>query len=280
MAIAFSLIAGLQAMEMEVEEQCQGIQFHSDQIPEEVWGEIFITASNHKDKILELGSEVSYEAVFGNFGNFQLVCKDWKNTIDNQMNNNKKEFFKNSLISAYETIGHGDICRIFLNGILKYTPDEGAKVIELRIMDLKYPFAGEFNLSKCGDAWKHLSICTGYRKGKNPENDNKLEIWFAPRFVIERDLKGPAAHFNPIFNTWDGTIAPIGIFWTGGWWNGLEDFWHVTNKDIQFISSDNLLKLRTGCDSQYRSITAAVRLSVVSDFFTQKFHVYFKQKLG
>ncbi len=238
LSIGLSLITGSQAMDQ------QEIQSYREQIPVEVWGKIFITAFNHKDKILELGNDVYFDAVFGNL---RQVCKHWQSIFDQgtKFNEDRNQFWINELVSAYDTIGHGDICRRFLNGVLKYTPDvgEGLQIIDLRIIDLKKPFAGEINLSKCGNAGTHLSISTGYRKGKKQENENKLEIWFAPWFVINRDIQGPASHFNPIFNTWNGTVAPIGIFWTGGWWNCLDDYCYLTNKDIDFISSNNLIKL-------------------------------------
>jgi len=115
--------------------------------------------------------------------------------------------------------GYEDVYDRFLNGKLIYRPnpnsDEGK--VELRIADLADPLEGTFDLSLCGDMGKYLSIATGYRKGKKPENKDKLEIWFAPRFLIEKELKGAAAHFKEIMRKWKQE-SPVGMFWTYGNW--------------------------------------------------------------
>ena len=100
--------------------------------------------------------------------------------------------------------GYEDIYDRFLNGKLIYKPDPNSDEgkVELRIADLEDPLNGTFDLSRCGDTGKYLSIATGYRKGKKPENASKVEIWFAPRFLIEKELNGAAAHFKPIMGNW------------------------------------------------------------------------------
>lgn len=114
----------------------------------------------------------------------------------------------------------------FLKGKLIYQPNEDNDVgkIELRIADLANPLEGEFDLSKCGDAGQYLSINTGYRKAKRPENAHKVEIWFTPRFLVDKEMPQLAQnhHMRAISGNWDAARVPIGIFWTWGGWNAAE----------------------------------------------------------
>jgi len=114
---------------------------------------------------------------------------------------------------------------------LIYKPNKGNDVgrIELRIADLANPLEGEFDLSKCGAAAQYLSINTGYRKGKRPENKDKVEIWFAPHFLIKNNLQGSASHFKDIMDSWDALTAPVGTFFTWGGWDDLGSYDYATN---------------------------------------------------
>lgn len=129
----------------------------------------------------------------------------------------------------------------FLNGVLIYRPngktDNGR--INLRILDLVNPLEGTFDLSQCGDMGKYISISTGYRKGKKVENANKLEIWFAPKFLIEKELHTTAEHFQGIMRNW-GTKASVGIFWTWGSEENLTDYDYMITQDCDELSNDNL----------------------------------------
>ena len=82
--------------------------------------------------------------------------------------------------------GYEKIYERFRNGVLIYRPKKGSDegMIKLRIADLENPLDGTFDLSRCGHVMKYLSISTGYRKRKKVENASKVEIWFAPRFLI------------------------------------------------------------------------------------------------
>jgi hypothetical protein len=121
--------------------------------------------------------------------------------------------------------GYEDIYLRFLNGKLIYRPTEGSDVgkIELPIAALSNPLEGEFDLSRCGDTGQYLSINTGYRKGKKTANASKVEIWFVPRFVVEKELRATATHFQKIMTAekWPES-APIGIFWTWGGWDNFK----------------------------------------------------------
>lgn len=111
--------------------------------------------------------------------------------------------------------GYEDIYRRFVNGKLIYRPTEGSDVgkIELPIAAFSNPLMGTFDLSPCGDTGQYLSISTGYRKEKKQENTNKVEIWFSPRFLIEREVNTLASnhHMRTILPSWGGTRASVGI---------------------------------------------------------------------
>ena len=126
-----------------------------------------------------------------------------------------------------------------MDGTYKPNKDNDVGKIELCICDLANPLEGTFDLSKCGDAENHLSISTGYRKGKKPENANKVEIWFAPKFLIGSELKTTARHFRGIYNNWSDN-APVGIFWTWGGWDELDWYDYLTTEDMDNLSKINL----------------------------------------
>ena len=170
-------------------------------------------------------------------GNLELVCKEWQVFI-----NDEKKVNMPSWKAWYGVVGHEEIYQQFLNGTLIYKPnpqsDEG--MIQLKISDLLNPLEGTFDLSKCGDTGKYLSISTGYRKGMKAENGNKLEIWLAPRFMVEKKLKSSASHLQPIMDNWKEETAPIGILWSWGGWSDLSWYDYLTSQDTYEISSKNL----------------------------------------
>jgi hypothetical protein len=174
----------------------------------------------------------------------KLVCKGWHGIIN-------KEFVNHAIISLYTSLGYGEICKRFLNGKLVYRSEKGRDIstIEMRISDLVNPLEGTFDLSRCGDAGKCLSISTGYRKEKKAENVNKVEIWFALRFLIEKELKTTAGHFQYIYDYWS-IRAPVCIFWTWGGWNKIELYDYYIAKNFEELSNNNLYEKRLdGCQA-------------------------------
>jgi serine/threonine protein kinase len=135
--------------------------------------------------------------------------------------------------------GYEAIYQRFLNGALIYTDPQSRNQITLPIKELANPLEGTFNLSLCGDTGKYLSIATGYRKGKKPENTSKVEIWFAPRFLIEKELNSTAAHFKPIMGNWKQE-APVGMFWTWGGWDDMGWYDYLTNESMENLSKIDL----------------------------------------
>ena len=144
--------------------------------------------------------------------------------------------------------GYEEIYERFLKGVLVYRPWEGtdAGKIEMPIAALTNPLEGTFDLSRCGDKDQYLSIATGYRKGQNPKNVCKAEIWITPRFLVDQELPqlAPNHHMKEIIGKWHAA-APIGIFWTSGGWN---DAYHMsyctylTVESMEAIGTENLLK--------------------------------------
>lgn len=137
------------------------------------------------------------------------------------------------------TRGYEDVYLRFLGGALIYKKGQPGEV-KLPIAALANPLEGVFDLSRCGDSGQHLSISTGYRKGKKAENTNKVEIWLAPRFLIERNLATTAAHFQPIMNDWNAASAPAGVFWDWGSWDNLGWFDYLITNSFDQLSDNNL----------------------------------------
>jgi len=168
--------------------------------------------------------------------------------------------------------GYEDIYDRFLNGKLIYKPDPNSDEgkVELRIADLEDPLNGTFDLSRCGDTGEYLSISTGYRKEKKQENFNKVEIWLAPRFLIEKELNGTAAHFKPIMGNWKQE-APVGLFWTHG-------NWAVDDRDMDYLvteSMDDLSKINLYENWRNRTAASVLRWRVWPSGVASRFHVHF-----
>ncbi len=172
--------------------------------------------------------------------------------------------------------GYEEIYLRFLNGKLVYRPNEGSDVgkIELPIAALANPLEGTFDLRSCGDAGNYLSISTGYRKGKKEANRNKVEVWFAPRFLIEREIGTRAGHFREILTDakWPRT-AEIGIFWTWGGWDNLNSYDYLTTNTIDQLGDNNLYNKRiTTALTRRTDIASPSRISSRSGHF----HVIFE----
>jgi hypothetical protein len=151
--------------------------------------------------------------------------------------------------------GFEAIYQRFLNGVLVYRPNPGndAGMIKLPIAALKNPLESTFDLSKCGDTGQYLSISTGYRKKVNPANANKVEIWFAPKFLIEKELATTAGHFKQLFGGWMSASkwapdAHVGIFWTWGGDNDLDSYDYLTTKNMENLSKIDLFAIWRGAD--------------------------------
>jgi hypothetical protein len=133
-------------------------------------------------------------------------------------------------------LGNEAIYERFMNGRLLY---EGREIGQIKnILNFnRETLEGTFDLSGCGDAGQHLSINTGYRKGKRAENANKVEIWFVPKFLVERELATTASHFRDIMGSW---TAPIGVFWTWGNWDNLGWYDYLVTQGPEILSNGNL----------------------------------------
>lgn len=186
-----------------------------------------------------------------NPGDLRLVCRDWRDIIDDGRTTEAGkgitykdigDVWRKCIHAWYGATGREAILEQFLNGKLVYKPnkDNDQGMIELRISDLPNPFAGRFGLSKCGATGKHLAIMTGFREKKLEENKDKVEIWISPRFLIEKFRESTANHFEPIMEKWDEKTAPLGLFYTWGNWDSLGWYEYITNKSPKEISNKNL----------------------------------------
>jgi V8-like Glu-specific endopeptidase len=135
--------------------------------------------------------------------------------------------------------GHEEAYRQFLNGVLVYKPNaDGRGKIELPIRALANPLEGTFDLSRCGDTGKYLSINTGYKKAKIPANKKKTEIWLMPKFLVEANIGGDASWLSGVMSAFD---APYGIVWTNGRWDVDDDnFDYLLSGDVLLDKSKNL----------------------------------------
>ena len=165
-------------------------------------------------------------------------------------------------------LGHKGVYDMFLRGELQYRPNGDGNnqgLIRLPIADLANPLAGEFDLRNCGDAARYLSINTGYRTAVRPENANKVEIWLAPHFLVAANINGAAKHFQgPVMASWNGSVAPLGMFFTWGGWALDKSMDYVTDKDINFFNKNNVhgLLCAAGTHANHRPRSRAPILQI------------------
>jgi hypothetical protein len=122
----------------------------------------------------------------------------------------------------------------FLRGKLVYKPDpnsdEGMVIVPFTDLD------EEIDLSQCGDAGQFLSINTGYRKDRKPENADKVEVWITPYYFVERNLEGSASRFKgTMMRSWIPFESPVGMFFTFGNCETL-DLYEFVRRDWEFYN--------------------------------------------
>ncbi len=178
-------------------------------------------------------------------------------------------------------LGHEAVYRRFLKGVLVYRPTKSSDVgkIELPIAALANPLDGTFDLSKCGNTGRYLSIATGYRKTMQADNASKVEIWLTPRFLVEKDISGPAVHYAStiVHGKWKRT-APVGILFNWGGWGHPYSLAGTTQAARTItLSSDHFLGrwckrdvaeydfLSCGCDTDGPAYTHPVALDQEDD---------------
>jgi hypothetical protein len=165
--------------------------------------------------------------------------------LNAEIGNTEEKLLKNLSTTIPRALGipqrYRGIYLNFLNGVLIYRPNQGSDdgMVTLPIRELANPLKTTFDLSRCGDAGQYLSISTGYRTENRLENKGKVEIWFAPRFLIEKELNDTAAHFKPIMGDWKQE-APVGMFWTWGGYDDMNCYDYLTTKSIDDLSKNDL----------------------------------------
>ena len=134
--------------------------------------------------------------------------------------------------------GHEEVYHQFLKGKLVYKPNEDNDVgrKEFRIRELANPLNGAFDISGCGDSAKYLSISTGFKRGVNPWNREKVEVWIAPRFLIDKD---PAAleTARRLSRLAKLQASPYLVMFGWGGYDKLDAY------DLSAASNDNLLDI-------------------------------------
>ena len=167
--------------------------------------------------------------------------------------------------------GHEAVYEQFLRGKLVYKPnkdnDEGRK--EFRISDLANPLSGTFDIRGCGDSDRHLSISTGFRTGKNPANENKLEVWIVPQFVLQKDAR--AKRFNDFLQELtEHRGKPFAIIFTWGGW-AASNFDHavtgVVGNEFATMSRAAAVAMFDGMVAE-RPVVRAARTGCLANFFT------------
>ena len=181
----------------------------------------------------------------GKIGKFSLVCKKWQSIFQEK----KIDIFTFAISKKFSV--DENTCKKFLNGRLIYE-NNSSNVnckIEFPICDFVNPLEGTFDLSKCADTGKYLSISTGYRKRKKQENTNKVEIWLTPRFLVEKQINDSAKNLSSIFPVHWPDSGKLGVIWTWGEWDDVNWCDFFTTQDFEDISKDTLyhkLELRGG----------------------------------
>ena len=200
-----------------------------------------------KNSFLEIVPEIKDLILFDSFyeensinerlGELSLVCKEWGAIIEDRF-----KFIEDHWKTHYGLLETE--YQLLKTMKIQYRPNPKSEegMITLKIPAFANPLGHKFNLSGCGDAGENLSISTGYRTGMNPENKDKIELWVAPRKVLEKHPTSYADNYNHIIAHW-GDDAPIGIFFTAGNWT--KNLWcdYVINCSPSKISTKNCLQL-------------------------------------
>ncbi|RZI45519.1 U-box domain-containing protein [Candidatus Finniella inopinata] len=171
--------------------------------------------------------------------------------------------------------GYEEVYQRLLKGQLVYRPNKGSDIgmIVLPFASLENPLDGTFNLSQCGDAGQYLSIATGYRQGKKAENANKVEIWIAPRFVIDMAPATTAGHFKSIIREWP-VRAPIGLFWTWGGADSLNIMDYSVFNSFEQLASETLNEKHKVANSTHETTGESLLHSLVYSWRCPKEEIF------
>jgi hypothetical protein len=179
-------------------------------------------------------------------GNLEIVRKKFSSTtralpgLTNQENRYAMTTGRSLpfIVIPQTASGHEALYRRFINGKLIYKKGRPGEVV-WPFSRLLNPLEGTFDLSQCEEG-RYLSIATGYKKAKNPANANKVEIWVAPKFLIEQNPEALGAQRSTVMKNWTNPACPVGLFWT---WGGEEvDFGcnYLTTETVDNISANDI----------------------------------------
>lgn len=152
--------------------------------------------------------------------NLRKLIEDWSNRNTSRNHEGNVPRLLNGMVVPEIVVGHEECYLRFIKGKLIYRPNPVSNVdrIELPFVALANPLEGTFDLSQCGDAGQYLSISTGYRKQQNLASTNKIKVWIAPKFMIEKELLNTTQLLRPALPEWTVPSSLLGIFFTWGAW--------------------------------------------------------------
>lgn len=162
--------------------------------------------------------------------NLRKIIEDWSNKNTSGKHEDDAPRILNGIVVPKIVIGHEEFYLRFIKGKLIYRPNSSIDVgrIELPFAALANPLEGAFDLSQCGDAGQYLSISTGYRRQEKSTNTNKIKVWIAPKFMMEKELSNTTQLLRPTLPEWTVPRSLLGMFFT---WGALE----LTNNNYLII---------------------------------------------
>jgi hypothetical protein len=166
--------------------------------------------------------------------------------------------------------GYEEIYRQFLKGKLVYKPnkdnDDGRK--EFPIAALANPLEGTFDIRGCGDSAQYLQISTGFRTRKEPANENKIEVWIVPQFVLQKDPRAKA--FNDFLQTQEKhRNKPFAILFTWGGWDNLR--WHEV-AGVDGKEHDTLCEVRRETAWELINVGCSEDIASLQSLCAQRWH--------
>ncbi|MBP6986177.1 MAG: hypothetical protein KBB83_06280 [Alphaproteobacteria bacterium] len=201
-----------------------------NELPTDVWKQILAEASIETDPV-----DIAVSC-----RKFNAVMRDTSGLPQDPNNPGVNNFIKQVCKKIYKD---NEGPRRFKNGVLRYTPEDGGAVVELKFSDLANPFCGTFDLSKCGNRSQHVRITTSVEEffKVRGENEDKMVFLTCPFHVIEQAIQSNPDHpFSKVLSNWDKSKAPIGMFWRMGNWVDTILFDYLESVSMKELSEKNL----------------------------------------
>lgn len=232
--------------------------FNNNQMQMQIWIKKLFNKQHKQIKILEKKVLELQTIINENHKQMEVSVEKLANQQHEKKENIESEISKNPC-SLERPLPDGihvkyrDIYEKFLSAKLIYKPNinNNEGMIEFKFLDLTNSLEGEFDLSRCGDISKYLSINTGYRRQERSKSHNNLvEYWITPTFMIERDLQTQTSYMKDV---WDKIKdSPITLIITFSSWP-IHDYWYMGINPYT-ICPINLLKYSCASGVLFRVI--------------------------